>query len=48
MRLAGVCREIERACGDNRLDDAAAATGGLKPSLDEALVALRDHASTSQ
>lgn len=43
MRLAASCREIERACSQDRLEDAKSATGLLGEKLTQSLDALRVH-----
>ena len=45
-RLAAVCRDIERACNEERADDARQAAGDLAQYIDEALTALKDHTAT--
>lgn len=41
IRLAAVCRNIERACDNNNVEAATLATGQLDQQLDDALSALR-------
>lgn len=45
LRLAAVCRDIEQACYDGRLDDAANSTDALSEHYDEAMEALRDYSA---
>lgn len=42
-RLAACCRRIEIACGDNRLEEAQAATADLGAEVAKALSALAEH-----
>ncbi|NQU57819.1 MAG: response regulator [Rhodospirillales bacterium] len=44
-RLAAICRDIEIACNDGRLDDAGASSDLLNEHFDEALKGLRDYAA---
>ena len=45
-RLAALRRDIERACTEDRADDARQAAGDLGQRIDEALAALNDHTAT--